>query len=212
MKLPDFESDRVPVDPGPVSVGQRIKLLGLLADPEVALEHHRRADDLRVVRADATIRVQVMRIEEPPLRRARRDLAATLIGVPILEREVEAVVRRRFPVDAHDVVHLRVLGVLLRRVVELSLREIPVEVVGAREHVQQRLAVRVDAVRRDDVVREARRTARDGITRPRRQWVPDVDQFPIAVERLREISLHLPIGRHRPVPDGAWPAYERSLQ
>jgi hypothetical protein len=165
-----------------------------------------------VIRGEPTIGVQVMRIEETPLCRTCGDLAATLIRVPVLEREVEAVARRRFPVDPHDVVHLRVLGVLLRRVIELSLREGSIEVVRTREHVEQRLAVRVETVGGGDVSWKARWAAGHRIACPDRQRVPDVDQPPLTVEGLREIPLHLPIGRHRPVPDGTGPADQRSLQ
>ena len=192
--------------------GQRIELLGLLADAEVGVEDEVRADDLGVVHADAAVGVQVVGVEEAPLVRAGGDLAAALVRVPVLEREVEAVVRRRPPVDADDVVHLRVVGVLLRRVVELALREGAVEVVGARQHVEQRAAVRVDAVGGDDVAGEAagsarrrrcRRLRRSGslmlISRP---WASSVCEKSPCISR---------VGRHRPVAQRSGTAHERRL-
>ena len=183
MELSERESDRVPVDPGPVRVGQRVELLGLLTGPEVAVEDEVRADDPGVVRADAAVGVQVVRVEEAPLGRTGGDLAAALVGVPVLEGEIEVVAARRPPVDPHDVVHLRVLGVLLRRVVELPLREVAVEVVGARQHVQQRPAVRVDALAGNDVAGEAARAGRPvaALHAPVALRISDDDELPPAV-------------------------------
>ena len=91
MELSDVESDVVTVDAVPVALGERVELLGLLPGADVIVQDEVRAEDLRVVHADAAVGVQVVRVEEAPLRRPGGDLAATLIGIPVLEREVEAV-------------------------------------------------------------------------------------------------------------------------
>ena len=67
VELADREADVVAVDAVPVALGQRVELLGLLAGAEVGVEDEVRPDDLRVVRADAAVGVQVVGVEEAPL-------------------------------------------------------------------------------------------------------------------------------------------------
>ena len=209
MELAQRIANRVLVDASPVRVRQRIELLGLLPYSEVGIDHQIRAQDFRVVRAHAAIGVQVMGVEEAPLRRSGGDLTAPLVGIPVLEREIEAVGQRRAPVGPHHVVHLRVVGVLLRRVIELPLRKGPVEVVGARQHVEERATVRVDAVGGNDVAREAGGTAGGRVTHAGGQRISDENGLAGGIQRLREIPLHLAVGRHGPVTRGPWTADQR---
>ncbi len=183
-----------------------------MACAHVRVQNEIRPNDLRVVHAHAAICIQIVGVEETPPRRPCCDFAAPLIRVPVLEREIEAVVCTRPPIDADDVVHLRILGVLLGRVVELPLREPAVEIGALRKHPQQREPVLVDAVGRNDVAGEAPWPARDGVAGPFAERILDVDESSLRIERLREISLQLPRGRHRPIAQRSRAADERSLQ
>ena len=96
--------------------------------------------------------------------------------------------------------------------VELPLREVAVEQRGPRQHVQERLAVTIDAFGRNDVSREAagaagRRTA-DALALP----VLDEDQPTLAVEGLREIPPPFLLGRHRPTAQRSGALGDRRFQ
>ena len=113
IELPDGEADGVAIDPVPVGVGQGIELLGLLTGADVGVEDEVRSDDLRVVHADAAVRVQIVRVEEPPLCGPGCYLTASLIRIPVLEGEVKAVRVGGSPIHAHDVVQCLASGCLV---------------------------------------------------------------------------------------------------
>ena len=116
--------------------------------------------------------------------------------------ELHAGVERRIPVDvvvdARHLVVARLLEHILVGVVVLAAAG-RIGRVRQREQVQHPLADRVDAVRRNLVVREAARPARIDVARqPLRGQVriPDPAHLARAVERLREVPRPLQGGRH----------------
>ncbi len=108
-----------------------------------------------------------------------------------------------------DVVEARMLGRFLPQIVVAGRFEIGA--IRHREDVQQRLAVGVDAIGRDDVAGEAAGAAREDVARGGALWILDENQAALLIARLREVAAALEFGREpvaadrsrRPWPRGA---------
>ena len=183
--------------PAPVVLGHRVEALRLAAHADGGLVDQVRVDHLRVVQAAAAVGVQVVGVEPAPLGGTGGDLGAPLIGPPVLVGEVEAVGGRGPPVEAQDVVDLRVVVGLLPLEVEVGVAGH----VRQRQHVQEREPVRVDAARGHHVPRE----------RLAGERVADRDQCAVQVAGLREVAGALRLGRHAVAAERSGPLGDRGL-